>query len=245
MKKIVNGLTPGKAFLLAGFWLLAFTACQNFNDANAQTISVPGATPLPQTSGDQINRQTSEPYTGDLSIFEGEKRAENLQIDRVMDVLKITAGKSVTDIGAGSGWFTTRAATRSGISGKVYAVEINPEAIKYIDERAKRENLANIQTVLGAEDDPKLPENSVDAALILKTYHEIAQPVKVLNNLKKSLRKDALVGVIDRNGNGADHGIDKEKVVEEFKRAGFVLQEEYDFVKPDGMDYFLIFKVAE
>jgi hypothetical protein len=78
--------------------------------------------------------------------------------------------------------------------------------------------------------------------LILKTYHEIGQPVKVLQNIRKSLRKDARVGIIDKNGKGDDHGIEKEKVVEEAKRAGFALIEDYDFVKPDGMDYFLVFQ---
>ena len=72
---------------------------------------------------DTINRPTSQPYTGNLSIFESEDRAKNLQIDRVMDILKITADKSVADIGAGSGWFSTRAAKRVGEGGKVFAVE--------------------------------------------------------------------------------------------------------------------------
>lgn len=245
MKNFVINLTLAKAFLLVSFWLFAFTACQSFTDANAQTVSAPTATPIPQKQDDKINRPVSDAYKGNLSIFEGEKRAEELHIDRVMDILKITEGKSVADIGAGSGWFTTRAAARAGADAKVYAVEINPEAIKYIDERARRENLTNIQTILGTEDDPKLPVDAVDAVMILKTYHEIGQPIKVLNNLKKSLRKDALIGVIDRNGNGADHGIDKEKVVEEFKRAGFTLQEQHDFVKSEGIDYFLVFKVLK
>ncbi len=87
-----------------------------------------------------------------------------------------------------------------------------------------------------------MAENSVDAVLILKTYHEIGQPVKVLQNIRKSLKKNALVGIIDKNGKGDDHGIDKEKVVEEAKRAGFVLKEEFDFTKADGMDYFLVFR---
>jgi hypothetical protein len=63
-----------------------------------------------------------------------------------------------------------------------------------------------------------------------------------LRNLRKSLKKDALVGIIDKNGKGDDHGIDKEKVVEEARRAGFVLKEEFDFTKADGMDYFLVFR---
>ena len=136
-----------------------------------------------------------------------------------------------------------RAAKKVGEKGKVYAVEINEDAIKYINERAKKENFSNIKAILGAEDNPKLPENSVDAVLILKTYHEIAQPIKVLENLRKSLKTDALVGVIDRNGNGEDHGIEKETVISEAEKAGYKLKEEYDFVKNDGMDYFLVFQV--
>ena len=160
-----------------------------------------------------------------------------------MDILKIAEGKSVADIGAGSGWFTVRAAKRVGEKGKVFAVELNQEYIDYINNRAKRKNFANIQTILGTEDNPKLPENSVDAVLILKTYHEIGQPIKVLENLRKSLKKDALLGIIDKTGKGNDHGIQKETVIEELKRAGFALKEDYDFVKPDGMDYFLVFQL--
>jgi len=89
-------------------------------------------------SGEQ--RKTSEPYTGDLSIFDSAGREERLQINRVMDILGITAGKSVGDIGAGSGWFTVRAGRRVGADGVVYAVDINPEAVRYIGTRAK--NLA-------------------------------------------------------------------------------------------------------
>jgi ubiquinone/menaquinone biosynthesis C-methylase UbiE len=159
-----------------------------------------------------------------------------------MDILKITEGKTVADIGAGSGWFTVRAAKRVGEKGKVFAVEINQEYIKHINNRAKKENFSNIETVLGTEDNPKLPENAVDAVLILKTYHEIAQPIKVLQNLRKSLKQGAFVGVIDRNGSGDDHGIAKETVIDEFRRAGFSLVDQYDFVKLDRMDYFLVFR---
>ena len=161
-----------------------------------------------------------------------------------MDILKISEGKTVADIGAGSGWFTTLAAKRVGAKGKIYAVEINQEYINHINERAKKENLTNIQTVLGAKDDPKLSKISINAVLILKTYHEIAEPIKVLRNLRKSLKKGALVGIIDKNGSGDDHGINREIVITEAKRAGFKLVEEHDFVKPDGMDYFLVFRAS-
>jgi ubiquinone/menaquinone biosynthesis C-methylase UbiE len=190
-------------------------------------------------------RKTSDPYTGDLSIFESPGRAERLQINRVMDILGIAPGKGVADIGAGSGWFTVRAARRVGGGGLVYAVDINPEAIRYIGERAQKEKLQNVKTILGKADNPLLPASSVDAVLLLKTYHEVAQPVVLLQNLRAALRSGAKVGIIDRNGNGEDHGVGRAVVIREAKQAGYKLLEHYDFVKGDKMDYFLVFVAGE
>src|SRR5207249_104432 len=101
------------------------------------------------TSTQQVqNRKTSKPYRGDLSIFDSPGRDERLQINRVMDILGIASGKNVADIGAGSGWFTVRAAKRVGDRGTVYAVDINPEAIRYIDSRIRNENLRNVKPIL-------------------------------------------------------------------------------------------------
>jgi ubiquinone/menaquinone biosynthesis C-methylase UbiE len=186
-------------------------------------------------------RKTSEPYTGDLSIFEAPGREDRLQINRVMEILNITQGKAVADIGAGSGWFTVRAAKRVGIAGVVYAVDINPAAVRYIGERAQKEQLQNVKSILSKPDDPLLPGHSIDAVLLLKTYHEVAQPVVLLQNLRAALRPGAKIGVIDRNGNGEDHGVSRDVVIQEAKKAGYSLLEQYDFVKGDKMDYFLVF----
>lgn len=185
------------------------------------------------------NRKTSTPYTGDLSIFDSPGRDERLEINRVMDILGIVLGKTVADIGAGSGWFAVRAARRVGEVGTVYAVDINPDAIRYIESRVRKENLHNVKPILGKPDDPLLPSR-VDAVLLLKTYHEVAQPVTLLHSLRSSLAAGARVGVIDRNGNGENHGVAREVVIREADEAGYRLLEQYDFVK-DGMDYFLVF----
>ncbi len=195
-----------------------------------------------QTAAPQ--RKTSEPYTGDLSIFDSPGRDDALQIQRVMDILGAQKGKSVADIGAGSGWFTVRAARRVGPGGTVYAVDINPEAVHHIEERAKHEKLSNVMTILSKADDPMVPPNAVDAVLMLKTYHEVAHPVELLRNLRPALRANAKVGVIDRNGNGEDHGLGKDVVIREAKEAGYDLAGQYDFVK-DRMDYFLVFTPAK
>lgn len=196
------------------------------------------------TAGQQASkRPTSEPYKGDLSIFDSPGREQRLQINRVMDILGIAPGKDVADIGAGSGWFTVRAAQRVGVSGTVYAIDINPEAIQYIERRVSKESLANVKTILSKPDDPLLPRDSVDAVLLLKTYHEVADPVALLEHLRPSLKPGARLGIVDRNGNGTNHGVQRKIVVEEATRAGYRLLDTYDFVKSDGMDYFLVFSV--
>jgi SAM-dependent methyltransferase len=189
-------------------------------------------------------RATSTPYTGDLSIFDSPGRDQRLHINRVMDILGIAPGKGVADVGAGSGWFTVRAARRVGASGMVYAVDINPEAIRYIDRRAHRESLTNVTTILSKPDDPMLPKVTVDAVLLLKTYHEVANPIALLEHLRPALRQGARLGIIDRNGNGTDHGVGRKIVVEEATRAGYRLVQSYEFVKDDGVDYFLVFVAA-
>ena len=188
-------------------------------------------------------RATSTPYTGDLSIFDSPGREQRLHIDRVMDVLGIAPGKSVADIGAGSGWFTVRAARRVGPSGTVYAVDINPEAIRYLDRRVQKESVHNVKTILSKPDDPMLPKQTLDAVLLLKTYHEVADPVALLEHLRPALRAGARLGIIDRNGNGTNHGVNRDIVVNEAARAGYHLMQSYDFVKDDGMEYFLLFDV--
>ena len=207
-------------------------------------LSGPPAIQAGQAASGQ-QRKTSEPYTGDLSIFESAGREQRLQIERVMDILDIRVGKSVADIGAGSGWFTVRAAKRVGDSGFVYAVDINPEAAHYIDDRVRKEGFHNVKTILNQPDDPMLPPKSVDAVLLLKTYHEVSHPVILLEKLKPALRPGAKIGIIDRNGNGADHGISSDVVIKEAKQAGYRLSEKYDFVKADEMDYFLVFTTGD
>jgi ubiquinone/menaquinone biosynthesis C-methylase UbiE len=160
-----------------------------------------------------------------------------------MDILGIAPGKGVADIGAGSGWFAVRAARRVGPSGTVYAVDINSEAIGYIDHRVHSESLTNVKAILSKPDDPMLPKEAVDAVLLLKTYHEVADPIALLEHLRPALRPGARLGIIDRNGNGTDHGVGRKIVIEEAARAGYRLVQTYEFVKDDGMDYFLLFSV--
>jgi ubiquinone/menaquinone biosynthesis C-methylase UbiE len=213
--------------------LLAFFVCCVGVSIQAQTADAPAE-----------SRKASEPYTGDLAVFDSPGRERRLQIDHVMDLLGISVGKAVADIGAGSGWFTVRAAKRVTARGAVYAVDINPEAARCIERRATQEHLSHVKTIVSQPDDPQLPTNSIDAVLLLKTYHEVEKPIALLRNLRPALRPGARVGVIDRNGNGENHGVDSKVVMREAAEAGYTLAGRYDFVK-DGMDYFLVFTAQQ
>ena len=200
---------------------------------------------IPSRAQTPAQRPTSTPYAGDLSIFEYADRDQKLQPNRVMDLLHLAPGKTFADIGAGSGWFSVRAAKRVGDKGTVYAEDINPQYLESIQTRAKKENLPNIRTVQGTPDDAKLPGQAIDAVLLLKVYHEIARPVPFMQHLRGSLAPHARVGIIDRNGNGTDHGLNRDVVEKEMAEAGYRKVGLYDFTKADGQDYFLIFEAAQ
>ena len=238
-----------QTFLRIALWLILALLASDASIGLQQTKRSPAASPTPDSRptpkpDDRIDRPTSEPYTGSLSIFEDPKRAEKLQIDRVMDLLAIREGSVVADIGAGSGWFTVKAARRVGSTGTVYAVEINEEYLNHIRNRAEKEGFSNIRTVLGKEDDPMLP-SGIDSILILKTYHEFSKPLTMLRAMRNAMRKGALLGIIDRDGKGDDHGVTSATVIKEVSQAGFSLVSNHDFVKPDDMDYFLVFRKTD
>jgi ubiquinone/menaquinone biosynthesis C-methylase UbiE len=200
------------------------------------------AAALTATAQTPQQHPTSTPYAGDLNIFETPGRAERLHIDRVMDLLHIGPKRQVADIGAGGGWFSVIAAKRVGPKGLVYAEDINAHYIDSIQKRADAEHYPNIKPVLGNADDPKLPADSLDAVLMLKVYHEIANPQPVLAALHLAMRDHARFGIIDKNGKGDDHGLNEATVRAEVERAGFRQVGRFDFTKDDGQDYFLIFE---
>jgi len=249
MRRLTRNSLFRNLFLFCLIFALLGCATTRFTKRVGDAAASPSPSPATtlenaQDQSDAINRPTSKPYTGELSIFEDPKRDDKLQPGRIMDILGIKQGSNVADIGAGSGWFTVRAARRVG-NGIVYAVDINRNYLDYIENRSKRDGLANIRVILGKEDDPLLPAKSVDAVLLLKTYHEVAQPIRLLKRTREAMRAGALLGIIDRNGKGDDHGLDKEVVIKEAGRAGFALVNQYDFVKPDNVDYFLVFRASD
>ena len=163
--------------------------------------------------------------------------------DEILDALQFARTVSVADIGAGTGYFSARIAKRVP-DGKVFAVDIEPDMVRYLGERAHRERLHVLQPVQASADSPKLPE-PVDVALVVDTYHHIDDRIAYFSRLKSSLRSGGRLAIVDfkidaPEGPPPEHRIPPEKVRAELEQAGYRLVTTHEFLP---RQYFLVFQV--
>jgi SAM-dependent methyltransferase len=131
------------------------------------------------------------------------ERAEREQEERptrALQIMDVPPGATVADIGAGSGYFTERLARLVGPNGRVYASDIQPGMLDLIRQRIARERLTNVVLVLGDPADPKLPAASIDLALMVDVYHELADPQVVLAHIKRALKPAGRLVLIEYKG---------------------------------------------
>ena len=180
----------------------------------------------------------------DLGLLDAPDRDLWQRPDQIMDALGIADASVVADIGAGSGWFTIRLARRVGPRGLVYAEDVQKEMINAILRRVGREGFNNVQARLGSNNDPRLPPASLDAALMVDAYHEVADRVTMLANLAKALKPGGRLGIVDFRLDGTGPGPDPEErvspdvVVSDATKAGLKLIRQEPFLQ---YQYFLIF----
>jgi predicted methyltransferase len=180
------------------------------------------------------------------------KRDEWQRPGEVMDALRVKPGHRVADIGCGFGYFTFRLAARVGAEGKVYAVDIDKEAIDRVRRRKESEKIEQVEPILGESADPRLP-NDLDAVLIVDSYHEFREYNQIAQAVFRSLKPGGRLVIIDGEGPAGRprteyhrlHTIPAELVREEVTRNGFVFKES----RPGFYDaeygkkfYFLIFE---
>jgi predicted methyltransferase len=134
---------------------------------------------------------------------ERDKAGEPQQLVRL---LGITPGMTVADIGAGSGYYVVRLSPIVGTSGRVVAEDVMPDYLENLRRRVRDLGLANVDIVRGEAYDPKLPAQSLDLAILVHMYHEIAQPYALLYNLVPALKPGARIGIVDAFAPTAQHG---------------------------------------
>jgi SAM-dependent methyltransferase len=175
------------------------------------------------------------------SVFDDPARDAWQKPDEVIRALPLPPDALVADIGSGTGYFAARLA-RAVPRGHVYGADVEPDMVKYLAERGRREGLANLTSIQAAPQDPRLPQ-PVDLVLVVNTYHHIAERPAYFGRLRPSLRRGGRVAIIDflpeaPAGPPRQSRIPAAVVKEEMGRAGYGLVEEQTFLP---YQYFLIF----
>lgn len=175
-------------------------------------------------------------------VFDDPERDRWQKPHEVIGALKLTPDAKVADIGAGTGYFAARLAHMTPM-GRVYAADIEPDMVKYLAERAKREGLNNLVAVQAKRDSAALPEK-VDRVLVVDTYHHIGDRVAYFKRLQGSLKPNGEVAIIDFTaespiGPPKSERIPAWKVAEEMGLAGYVQVAQHTFLPNQ---YFLVFR---
>ena len=183
----------------------------------------------------------------------GQERDAWQRPEEVMDALGIKPGSVVADVGCGAGYFTFHLAERVGPKGKVYAEDIREDRLAGIRKRAQKEGVTNIETVSGAEDDPRLPLASVDVVMIVDAYHEMRPYDAMLEAVFRALKPGGLLALIDgaaEPGRPRDeyyerHRMPEQTEREDAERNGFrFVRDQPGFTRADDKKeyYFVIFE---
>ena len=145
------------------------------------------------------------------------------QPERVMDIIGVKPGMTIGEVGAGRGYFTFKLARRVGDEGKIYANDIDQEALMSIESRCRSEGITNVEIILGKIDDPCFPEGKMDMVFMSFVFHLLEKPVELLKNLKQSMKPGASLIIIDPRKAKMTPQVEKWKIIEPIVEAGFKL----------------------
>lgn len=163
-----------------------------------------------------------------------DSRQREEDCETLLKALHVQPGQTVCDMGCGNGFYTLKLAQLVGPKGKVLAVDIQPEMLEFLKERAAVEHVTNIKPVLGTVIDPKLPKESVDLMLLVDVYHEFSHPEQMLAAIRTSLKPSGRVALVEFRAEDPKvpikplHKMSKEQILKEFPPNGFKLVEQFD-----------------
>lgn len=203
---------------------------------------------LPGTAAAQSPQTHQHSFGGAeqwAQVFDDPKRDAWQKPHEVIQALALKPDAVIADIGSGTGYFSVRFANMTP-KGRVYGVDTEPDMVKYLADRAKREGLKNITAITGAPDDPRLPEKA-DLIILVDVFHHVDDRERYFRKLRESLKPGGRIAVIDFRMD-SPHGPPKsariapDRVKAELKRAGYVLVQEHVFLPNQ---YFLVFQPAK
>jgi cyclopropane fatty-acyl-phospholipid synthase-like methyltransferase len=161
-------------------------------------------------------------------VFDDPARDAWQQPERVLEALALTPAMVVADIGAGTGYFAVRLA-RAVPEGQVIATDIEPDMVRYLTERARREGLANLRAAATPPDSPQLGKASVDRVLVVDVWHHLGDRVAYARQLAEALRPGGLIAVVDfkldaKHGPPRQHRLAPEAIAADLRAAGLTAE---------------------
>jgi ubiquinone/menaquinone biosynthesis C-methylase UbiE len=213
------------------FAVLLFAAV---NSGVAQAQEKPEA-PIPEPLTKYLGRRIALPmsYHG-IPWLNRPERIQEENPEEMLEQLKVQPGMTVCDMGCGDGYYTIELARRVGPTGKVIAVDIQPEMLQELSRRCEQNNLKNVDMILGLPHDPKLPEGKLDLILMVDVYHEFSNPIEMLDSMHKSLKKDGRIALVEFRGEDPqvpikpEHKMTKKQILKEYEANAFRLVDQYD-----------------
>ncbi len=181
---------------------------------------------------------------GGAGWLERDERQEEENTALAISKLPITPASVVADIGAGTGYYTFRIASKVP-QGKVYAVDVQDESIDFMRNKAKELGLKNVEVVKGSAQTPNLPENSVDLAIMVDVYHELEYPYEMLQAIRKSLKSDGKILLLEYRAEDPTipikrlHKLSVVQATKELQANGFKLVQRGDFLP---IQHFLVYE---
>ncbi len=240
--------------LLLGLWLLVWsTGCAQAVPGQPETSGRTSAeerlSRRPLRIGRLIKKRQIAPVlsVAHASWLTRPERDEEEQPNRVVEALSIPAGATAVDLGAGVGYFTWRLAKEVGPQGRVIAVDIQRGMLDLLAENLRQREITNVDSVLASPDDPGLPRGQVDLVLLVDVYHELAEPEKTMEHVRRALKPDGRVVIIEYRKEDPSipikplHKMTVKEVRAEVEPVGYKLVEVLDFLPTQ---HILIFQDA-
>ena len=222
---------PVRAFVLG----IALAACGPAvaRDSILDTRSYSRVPPSPDGTGIvYMGRETAGVMGHEGAAWlERDERAVEERPDLLLRALALEPGMTVADIGAGTGYYSWRMAERVGASGRVLAVDVQPEMLSLLDREMKKHDARNVKGILGTTHDPRLPASAVDLVLMVDVYHEFDHPREMLDAIARSLKPDGRVVFVEYRAEDAGvpikphHKMSEAQVRKEAAASGLVWKE--------------------
>ena len=172
-------------------------------------------------------------HQGASWLIRAERDAEE-DPSQMLGQLNLKTGMVVCDMGCGNGFYSLTLAEMVGASGKVLAVDIQPQMLQMLSRRAAEAKIENIDMILGTVSDPKLPTGDVDLVLMVDVYHEFSHPQAMLAAIRKSLKPDGRIALVEYREEDAsvpikpEHKMSKRQILKEYEANGFKVGSQYD-----------------